>query len=261
MLQHVNAVVLSIRNVSKSKEFYGEKLGLECVDEGDFQGHRYARYLVGEGLANLELIEVSEEEFLSKDLEGELSPFNFYSQKARTCFEELKASGVEVLNFKESPSIFTFDFKDPDGNILNVCEERDYKNPFYASIKESYTENSECIFDGVASVFLSSKNVDKLSDWFLTLDGVKLFDDWNDGKGLILPSGIKGASIGIFMEEEAKVRTSISKPSSLPFIYFQSNEIKKDFEKFKRNNVNVSALVHGCFYFTDIDGNLFGVRD
>ncbi|RKL66211.1 hypothetical protein CR203_16795 [Salipaludibacillus neizhouensis] len=261
MLQHVNAVVLSVRNITISKEFYEQKLGFECIDEGDIRGHRYARYIVGEGLANLELIEVTEEEFLSKDLEGELSPFNFYTQTVDTCFDQLKKKGVEVFNFKESPSVFTFDFKDPDGNILNVCEERDYKNPFYSSIKEAYEENSERIFDGVASVFLSTKNVDKLSDWFLELEGMKLFDDWNDGKGLILPSGIKGASIGIFMEEEAKVRTSISKPSSIPFIYFQSNEIEKDFEKFKRNNVSVTALIHGCFYFTDIDGNLFGVRE
>lgn len=260
MLQHIDAVVLSVLNISQAKEFYSQKLGFDCLDEGDIQGYRYARYRVYEGLTNLELIEVSEAEFLSKDLHSELPPFNFYSQKAKACHNELKNRGVEVLEFKEFPSMYMFNFKDPDGNILNVCEERNFNNPFYHSVKESYSEPNERIIDGVAGVFLAAMNVNKLSEWFVGLEGFRVFDDWSDGKGLIMPKGIRGGSLGIFMEEDTKVRTFISEPSSFPSVYFYSDEIDKDYERFKNNSIRVTSLKQGCFYFTDQDGNLFGVR-
>ena len=118
-------ITINVKDIKKSKEFYGDILGLKTLDTVDMGDHRLYYYELADNLM-LELIEYDEDK-------GELNPDvktrGIYRHLALQCddvdalYEKLTANGLNVLSPPEDVPKLSFRnilVEDPNGVELEV---------------------------------------------------------------------------------------------------------------------------------------------
>lgn len=105
----VDSVFVYVEDFEKMTEWYCRTLGLECIWEDE-----YIRILSSEGETPVTLIkkETSQDEY---------PLFNFLTTDIDKAHAHLKNCGAMVEPIMDTPELKTFDFKDPEGNRLNIC--------------------------------------------------------------------------------------------------------------------------------------------
>ncbi|MEX0662959.1 MAG: VOC family protein [Balneolaceae bacterium] len=109
LFQKVDTVFVTVKNMEKICTWYEETLGLELIWQNDF----ISILSTGDGTPVTLLHK--------KDENGEHPLFNFLTPDINKAHNHLKKSGVYVEPIIDEKELKTFDFKDPEGNRLNVC--------------------------------------------------------------------------------------------------------------------------------------------
>ncbi|WP_055666251.1 VOC family protein [Desnuesiella massiliensis] len=113
MFKRIDTVFLDVKNIKKSLDWYTETLGLESGWKDIESG--YASLKLGE--TALTLRECRETVFKASDAPH----FNFYVSEVQQIYDQLKEKGVSVGTLEIDHGVTWFNFKDIDGNMLEVC--------------------------------------------------------------------------------------------------------------------------------------------
>jgi catechol 2,3-dioxygenase-like lactoylglutathione lyase family enzyme len=116
ILQGIDTIILRVKNVKQSKEWYTEKLGFNNVHEDE-----KLRLVVMDTFSptSITLWETSEEIKVNPSVAA--YPI-FRTQDAGKAHTALKKKGVEVGEIITDHVVTYFQFRDPDGNLLEVCQ-------------------------------------------------------------------------------------------------------------------------------------------
>ncbi|MGE8207040.1 VOC family protein [Heyndrickxia sp. NPDC080065] len=114
----IGGVFVPVRNLEKAKEWYSKILGLEGGEI--FFGHLYTAPM--EGTAGLVLDTMPK----WRNENGNISTYQvpsiqFVTNDIHASYEFMKVNDVELVT--DIQDNFYFVFKDPDGNLLMICEE------------------------------------------------------------------------------------------------------------------------------------------
>lgn len=112
IINKIGATFIPVRDVRKASEWYSAVLGLE-VKEENFLDHLYMVPMEGTGL-------VLDSKIYAEAHVYREAPFHFNSDDIHASYQYMKNRGVEVLTEVKHGAWFTF--KDPDGNVLMVCQ-------------------------------------------------------------------------------------------------------------------------------------------
>jgi catechol 2,3-dioxygenase-like lactoylglutathione lyase family enzyme len=112
----VNLVFIPVSNLKESKEWYSRILGIK--DGETHFDHVFVAEMEGIGL-------ILDEMPMWRDENGELPRFNvpaiqFGTEDVHASYKFMKENGVEIVTDVQHDHFFVF--KDPDGNMLMVCE-------------------------------------------------------------------------------------------------------------------------------------------
>lgn len=108
--REIGAVFLPVKDIEKARDWYNDLLGIK--EKGEIQfGHIY----VVPGT-----ILVLDSKIYNKRQLGEAPLFHFTTKNVQQAFEECKAKKIELLTDIEHGQ--WFNFRDPDGNVLMVCQ-------------------------------------------------------------------------------------------------------------------------------------------
>ncbi|WP_085990866.1 VOC family protein [Oceanobacillus senegalensis] len=115
----VNLVFIPVRNIEKSKEWYSNILGIKD-GEVHFE-HLFVAEMEGAGMILDTMPQWREEN-------GELPRLNFpaiqfATEDIHASYRFMKENGVELVTDVQHDQFFVF--KDPDGNMLMVCEDKE----------------------------------------------------------------------------------------------------------------------------------------
>lgn len=118
-IDHIN---MTVKNLSKSVEYYNKLFGFQVFEEGDFRGTHYKII----GLSNKAMLCLYENKELEKE-NNNISHFGFNIQFTNNIVEKLEGAGANVryyngkaiIQYPESKSIYV---KDPDGNEIELTE-------------------------------------------------------------------------------------------------------------------------------------------
>lgn len=112
ILNEVGAVFIPVKNIHAAKEWYCDLLGLQV--EGEIiAGHLYIVPMNGTGL-------VLDSKIYSTETIFQTPPFHFDTKDIEAAFSFMKERGIELVTNIENGH--WFNFKDPDGNVLMICE-------------------------------------------------------------------------------------------------------------------------------------------
>ncbi|UII58278.1 VOC family protein (plasmid) [Cytobacillus spongiae] len=111
----VNLVFIPVSNIERSKKWYSKILGLEEGEE--YFDHLFVADMDGAGM-------VLDTMPMWKDENGSLPRLNFPAIQFATdniyeSYQFMKNNGVELVTDIQNDQFFIF--KDPDGNVLMVC--------------------------------------------------------------------------------------------------------------------------------------------
>jgi catechol 2,3-dioxygenase-like lactoylglutathione lyase family enzyme len=112
----VNTVFIPVKDIEKAKEWYGTVLGIEG---GEIKfGHLFVADMDGTGL-------VFDEMPMWRGENGELPTLNvpaiqFSTNDVHASYQFMKAHDVELVSEVMHDHFFVF--KDPDGNMLMLCQ-------------------------------------------------------------------------------------------------------------------------------------------
>ena len=112
ILNQISAVFIPVKNIEVAKEWYCDLLGLEA--DGDIiAGHLYIVPMNGTGL-------VLDSKIYSDKTIFQTPAFHFDTKDIEAAFAFMKKKGIELVT--EIENGHWFNFKDPDGNVLMICE-------------------------------------------------------------------------------------------------------------------------------------------
>jgi catechol 2,3-dioxygenase-like lactoylglutathione lyase family enzyme len=118
ILNEVGTVFIPVSSIDAAKEWYSELLGLPSSGEILF-GHLYILPMKGStGL-------VLDSNMYSAHAVFHEPTFHFHADDVFEAYAFLESKGVQLLTGVEHDHWFTF--KDPDGNVLMICQKT--KNP------------------------------------------------------------------------------------------------------------------------------------
>jgi catechol 2,3-dioxygenase-like lactoylglutathione lyase family enzyme len=126
MIDHVNALVLPVRDLEKCVPFYRDKLGFQLLDQQDDAAYLRIGGKGGPVLALLSVDEVakliSEERVRPREETIHRSYFAVFVDDADREYEELKGKGV---HFVKPPTTQPWGqriayFEDPEGNLWEI---------------------------------------------------------------------------------------------------------------------------------------------
>lgn len=109
LFERVDTVFVVVEDFRKAIDWYKHKLGLKPV----FQADGACALTTGE-TTPVTLIDASV-------LEEEHPIFNFYAADIQSAHQHLSSRGIQVGPIRDYGSMSTFDFRDLDGRLLNVC--------------------------------------------------------------------------------------------------------------------------------------------
>ncbi|MGI8316922.1 VOC family protein [Halobacillus mangrovi] len=113
----VNLVFIPVSDIEKSKEWYSRMLGIE---DGEIHfDHLFVADMDGAGM-------ILDTMPMWRDENGELPRLNvpavqFGTEDIHQSYQFMKENGVELVTEVQHDKFFVF--KDPDGNMLMVCED------------------------------------------------------------------------------------------------------------------------------------------
>ncbi|GAA0493704.1 hypothetical protein GCM10008986_20220 [Salinibacillus aidingensis] len=114
----VRAVFIPVSNVKKAKEWYSKMLGIENGEV--YFDHIFAAEMDGAGMI-LDTMPMWRKE--NEDLPTYNVPaVQFGTNDIKASFQFMKENGVELVTDIQHDHFFVF--KDPDGNMLMVCEDK-----------------------------------------------------------------------------------------------------------------------------------------
>ncbi|MFD2924057.1 VOC family protein [Halobacillus naozhouensis] len=113
----VNLVFIPVTDIEKSKKWYSKMLGIE---DGEFHfDHLFVAKMDGAGM-------ILDTMPMWRDEKGELPRLNvpaiqFGTDNIQESYQFMKENGVELVTDIQHDHFFVI--KDPDGNMLMVCED------------------------------------------------------------------------------------------------------------------------------------------
>ncbi|SER19415.1 hypothetical protein SAMN04487944_101586 [Gracilibacillus ureilyticus] len=108
----VSGIFIPVKDLKKARDWYCNLLDLEPTD--DFPGgHLYVLQLDGINI-------VLDSKIYRENTIYQTPPFHFNTDNVEEAYETMKNNGVELTTEIEFGHFFNF--KDPDGNHLMVCE-------------------------------------------------------------------------------------------------------------------------------------------
>ncbi|QAS54336.1 VOC family protein [Halobacillus litoralis] len=112
ILNQVGAIFIPVSNIEKARDWYEELLGVSVKGEIQF-GHLYALPMEGTGV-------VLDSKIYSDEKVFQTPAFHFNTEDIREAHQFMKEKGVELVS--EIQHNHFFNFKDPDGNLLMICQ-------------------------------------------------------------------------------------------------------------------------------------------
>ncbi len=110
LVKRIDTVFLEVSDLDYSIKWYSEKLRLTMR----WNRNGYAAFTIGE--TALTLVQ-------STDVKpAKHYPFNFFTTNIDEVHKFFIENEVDADEIADYPDIRTFDFKDPDGHILNFCQ-------------------------------------------------------------------------------------------------------------------------------------------
>lgn len=107
----IGTVFVPVSDIAKARDWYCSLLGVPADGEILF-GHLYVLPMKGAGL-------VLDSKIYSADAVFRVPAFHFNTADIQAAHTQLQGAGSEVAEIRDGQ---WFNFKDPDGNVLMVCE-------------------------------------------------------------------------------------------------------------------------------------------
>lgn len=125
MIQYVDHVAITVKDLDRSVEFYTKKLGFSVVRKDETPSLNIV--FVGNGLAQLELFELkkgtAKEVPALKENEIGIKHIAFHVDDIEGVVEEMKKRGVEfTTEIRKSGKRAYIFFKNPDGTSLQLLQ-------------------------------------------------------------------------------------------------------------------------------------------
>lgn len=108
----IGTVFIPVSNIEAARDWYCDILGLPNDGEIPF-GHLYVIPMVGSGL-------VLDSKIYSEEFIFRVPAFHFNTENIEEAFKFMKDKNVNVIS--EIEHNHWFNFKDPDGNVLMICQ-------------------------------------------------------------------------------------------------------------------------------------------
>ncbi|GGP11715.1 VOC family protein [Oceanobacillus neutriphilus] len=112
ILNQIGTVFIPVSNIEKARDWYCDILGLKTDGEILF-GHLYVIPMNGTGI-------VLDSKIYAKDKIFKAPAFHLNTKNIEEAFQYMKNKGVHLITAIEHSHYFNF--KDPDGNMLMICE-------------------------------------------------------------------------------------------------------------------------------------------
>ncbi|PLS07109.1 VOC family protein [Neobacillus cucumis] len=112
ILNQVGTIFIPVRHIEEARNWYCDLLGFPTDGEILF-GHLYMLPMNGTGI-------VLDSKIYSKETIFNTPPFHFNTNNIEEAYEYMKQKPVELITKIEHNH--WFNFKDPDGNHLMVCQ-------------------------------------------------------------------------------------------------------------------------------------------
>lgn len=112
ILNKIGTVFIPVSNIEKARDWYCDILGIKANGEVQF-GHLYVITMDGTRI-------VLDSKIYSEDKVFKTPAFHFNTDNIEKAFHYMKNKGVNLIT--EIEYNHYFNFKDPDGNILMICE-------------------------------------------------------------------------------------------------------------------------------------------
>ncbi|ASK61465.1 glyoxalase [Virgibacillus phasianinus] len=112
IINQIGTVFIPVHNIAKARDWYCAILGVPVTDEILF-GHLYVLPMQGTGI-------VLDSKIYQEDRVFKMAPFHLNTTDIKKAYAFMHDKGVEMVTGIEHDQ--WFNFKDPDGNVLMVCE-------------------------------------------------------------------------------------------------------------------------------------------
>ncbi|MCP3032194.1 VOC family protein [Halobacillus sp. A1] len=112
ILNQIGTTFIPVKNIEQARDWYCDLLGVPN-DEEITAGHLYILPMQGTGI-------VLDSKIYSKEAIYKIPAFHFDTTDIKAAYEYMRQKDVDIVSKIEHDHWFTF--KDPDGNLLMVCE-------------------------------------------------------------------------------------------------------------------------------------------
>ena len=112
ILKQIGTVFIPVSNIENARDWYCDILGMTADGEIQF-GHLYVLPLEGTGI-------VLDSKIYSEHSVFKTPAFHLNTKNIAEAFHFMRSKGVELIT--EIEQNHYFNFKDPDGNILMICQ-------------------------------------------------------------------------------------------------------------------------------------------
>lgn len=112
ILNEIGTVFIPVRNIETARDWYCDILGMSTEGEIQF-GHIYVILMKGTNL-------VLDSKIFSETNISNVPLFHFNSENIKEAYQYMISKNVEILT--EINHGHYFNFKDPDGNTLMICQ-------------------------------------------------------------------------------------------------------------------------------------------
>ena len=116
----------------------------------------------------------------------------------------------------------------------------------------------------IGSIFIPVTNIEKATAWYEKFLGVKLIDQWEEGAGFYLPSGLTQLAL-IKVDSPQPTEFTIDGNKKNSYYNFVVDDIESVHQQFKENSIITTEIDHfgemKAFDFYDLDGNPFSITN
>ncbi|SER54936.1 VOC family protein [Salipaludibacillus aurantiacus] len=112
ILNQIGTVFIPVSNIQRARDWYCDILGLPADGEILF-GHLYIMPMKGTGI-------VLDSKIFSEENTYKAPPFHFNTTNIKQAYQYMNNKNVEITTKIENNH--WFNFKDPDGNHLMICQ-------------------------------------------------------------------------------------------------------------------------------------------